>query len=204
MALPAFFDPIVNAPRWQKVALGLIGLAVIGAGGYFLLLSPLEMRVNTLRAQHATLQRELMEARTAAADVARSRREAAELERKLEAMKERLPTEKEMPPLFRTLTDAAYQAGLFVSLFQPREGKVRDYYVQIPITITAEGGYHQLGTFFERVANLSRVVTVEELKVTGLAKAKTPMRADLTLATYTYRPLGSPPAPKAGQVGGQK
>jgi hypothetical protein len=40
MALPAFFDPLVYAPRWQKVALGLVGLAVVGAGGYFLLLSP--------------------------------------------------------------------------------------------------------------------------------------------------------------------
>lgn len=204
MALPAFFDPLVNAPRWQKVALGLMGLAVIGAGGYFLLLSPLETRVNILRAQHASLQRELLEARTAAADVARSRREAADLERRIDVMKERLPSEKEMPPLFRTLTDAAYQAGLFVSLFQPREGKVRDFYVQIPITITAEGGYHQLGAFFERVAGLARVVTVEELKVSGLSKSRNPMRADLTLATYTYRPVGSPPAPKAGQAGGQK
>jgi type IV pilus assembly protein PilO len=205
MALPAFFDPIVNAPRWQKVALGLVGLAIISAGGYFLLLSPLEVRVNTLRAQHASLFRELVEARGAAADVARFRRETAELERRLEIMKDRLPTEKEMPPLFRTLTDAAFQAGLLVSLFQPREGKVHDYYVQIPITVMAEGGYHQLGEFFERVATLPRVVTVEELKVTGLTKAKRPMRADLTLATFTYRPLGSPPAPKAGPpAGGQK
>ena len=138
MALPAFFDPIVNAPRWQKVALGLVGLAILGAGGYFLLLSPLEVRVNTLRAQHTSLYRELLEARTAAADVVRFQREAAELERRLEVMKDRLPTEKEMPPLYRTLTDAAFQAGLLVSLFQPREGKVRDYYVEIPITLMAE------------------------------------------------------------------
>src|SRR5687767_7496703 len=160
MALGAFFDPVVNAPRWQKVALGLMGLAIIGAGGYFLLLSPLESRVNTLRAQNASLQRELLEARVAAADVARFRREAAELQQRLETMKDRLPTDKEMPPLFRTLTDAAFQSGLLVSLFQPREGKVRDYYVEIPITVTAEGGYHQLGEFFERVAGLPRVVTV--------------------------------------------
>jgi type IV pilus assembly protein PilO len=204
VALPAFFEPLVTAPRWQKLALGLVGLAIIGAGGYFLVLSPLEIRVNTLRAQHRSVQRELAEARAIAADVARFRREAAELERRLDVMKTRLPTDKEMPPLFRTLTDSAFQSGLLVSLFQPKDGKVHDFYVEIPIVISAEGGYHQLGEFFERVAALSRVVTVEELKVIGLSKARQPARVDVTLATYTYRPVGAPPAPKPGPAGGQK
>jgi type IV pilus assembly protein PilO len=203
MAMPAFFDPIVSAPRWQQVLLGLMGLTIIVLGAYFLLISPLETRVNTLYAQQASLERELTQARVAAADVARARREVAELDRQLAAMKERLPGDKEMPTLFRSLTDGAFQAGLAVSLFQPREGKIHDYYVEIPITITAEGGYHQVGEFFEKVAGLPRVVTVAELKMTGLARSRNSLRADLTLATYQYRPVGSPPAPKPGQPGQQ-
>ena len=39
-------------------------------------------------------------------------------EQKLAALTERLPKEKEMPPLYRTLSDAAIQSGLGVSLFQ--------------------------------------------------------------------------------------
>jgi len=45
MALPAFFDPIVNAPRWQKFALGIFGLVILGAGSYFLVLSPDSLRM---------------------------------------------------------------------------------------------------------------------------------------------------------------
>lgn len=204
MALPAFFDPIVTAPRWQKVVIGLMGLTLIVAGAYFLVLSPLETSVESLRTKNASLQKELVEARVAAADLARARREAAELERQIDTMKERLPGDKEIPPLFRSLTDAAFQSGLSVSLFQPREGKIHDYYVELPITMTAEGGYHQLGEFFERVAGLPRVATIDEIKVSGLSKSKNSLRADLTLATYQYRPLGSPPAPKPGQPGAKK
>jgi Tfp pilus assembly protein PilO len=131
VALAALFEPLVNAPRWQKLALGLMGLAIVGAGGYFLVLSPLEIRVNTLRAQHASVQRELLEARAAAADVARFRREAAELERRLDVLKARLPTDKEMPPLFRTLTDSAFQSGLLVSLFQPKDGRVHEFLLEL-------------------------------------------------------------------------
>ena len=119
-------------------------------------------------------------------------------------MKERLPGEKDLPPLFRTVTDAAYQSGLQVSLFQPKEGRIHDYYVEIPITLAAEGGYHQLGEFFERVAGFPRVVTVQEMKMAGISKSRNPLKADLVLATYQYRPVGSPPAPKPGQPGAPK
>src|SRR5256712_14210633 len=138
MALPAFFDPIVNAPRWQKFALGIFGLVILGAGSYFLVLSPLEIKVNALGAQRSTVQRELLEAGAAAADLARVRLEIAALQARLDTMKERLPGEKDLPPLFRTVTDAAYQSGLQVSLFQPKEGRIHDYYVEIPITVAAE------------------------------------------------------------------
>jgi len=196
VAAPAFLEPIAAAPRWQKVTLGLMGLALLGAGAWFLLLAPLADAVDGLRGRHATLQVELAQAQAAARDLARLRREAAELERRIAVLRERLPSDKEMPSLFRTVTDAAFQSGLAVALFQPREGRIRDYYVEIPISLTAEGGYHELGEFFERLAGLPRVVNVAELKVTGLTKSRLSLRAEVTLATYQYRPVGSPPAPK--------
>jgi type IV pilus assembly protein PilO len=199
MPLPAFLDPIVTAPKWQRGLLGAMGLVPILVGGYFLLLSPIEQRMEGLRAERASLERELIESRRIVADLERFRREAAELEQRLEVVKEKLPTEKDMPPLYRTLSDAAFQSGLGVALFQPRDARVSEYYSEIPISINAEGGYHQLGTFFERVAALPRVVNVIEWRLSGLAKGKTTaVKADLTLATYMYRPVGSPPVAKPG------
>jgi len=81
---------------------------------------------------------------------------------------------------------------------KPRPAVPRDYVSEIPITVTAEGGYHQLGEFFEKVARLPRVVKVDTLKVTGLTKAKNSLRADITLATYTYRTIPAAPAAKPG------
>ena len=196
MALPAIFDPVVNAPKPQKIVAGAFGLAVIGAAAYFLLLSPLEGHVSALRAQASSLDRELVQSRALVEDLARFRREAAQLERQLATLKDRLPGEREMPIFYRTLSDAGIQAGLAISLFQPRVASIRDYYSEIPISVTAEGTYHQLGEFFERLAKLPRVVNVNDLKLSGLRAGRSPMRAELTLMTYQYRPVGSPPAPK--------
>lgn len=197
MALPAFFNPIVNAPKPQKIVLGVMGLAIIGAAAYFLLISPLETKVAQLRTQEASLQRELVQNRAIAADLARFRKEVMELEARINAVKERLPTERELPTLYRTLSDAGTEAGLAVSLFQPREAQIKDYYAEIPIVVNAEGSYHRFGEFLERVARLARVVTVREMKLSRGTRPGSPVRMELTLATYQYRPVGSPKlAPK--------
>src|SRR5438046_962072 len=125
MPLPPIFDPIVNAPKPQKIALGVVGLAIIGAAANFLVLSPLGAEVAQLRAQNEALQRELIQSRAIAADLPRIRLEVAQLEVKINVLKDKLPTEREMPAFYRSMSDAGTRAGLGASLFQPRLGADR-------------------------------------------------------------------------------
>jgi type IV pilus assembly protein PilO len=98
--------------------------------------------------------------------------------------------------LYRALSSAAEQAGLGVSLFQPREARAKDVVNEIPIILAAEGSYHQLAKFFERVAGLPRVVTVNDFKMSSLGKSRNSMKADMTLATYMYRSSLAPAPPR--------
>lgn len=199
MALPPFFDPIVNAPRSQKIVAGVVGVVVIVAAFYFLLLAPALAEVARLSAQLDSLQQEVARSRAIVADLMKFRREVAELTARLNALKEKLPGEREIPTLYRTVSDAATASGLGVALFQPRPPATRDYYIEIPISLNAEAGYHQIGEFFERVAKLTRVVNVTEIKLSGLNRPRSPVRAELVLATYMYRPVGAPPPPRAAR-----
>jgi type IV pilus assembly protein PilO len=202
--LKTLFAPVLDAPKPHKIALGVMLLVVMGGLAYYFVLSPLQQHVAELETQNEQVQREVAQHRAMVADLERYRREANELEKRLALLQEKLPTEKEMPPLYRTMSDAAFESGLAVSLFQPREAKVRDYYNEIPISIVAEGGYHELGEFLEKVGKLPRVVTVGDMKLSGLSKQRNPMKAEVTFATYTYRPVGSPPPPKPGAAPGAK
>ena len=162
MALPAFFNPIVNAPTSQKLVAGVMGLLLILGLSYVGLLQPAIAVVDQLRPELESLQREVAQNRAILADLMKFRREVAELEARLNALKDRLPSEREMPGLYRTLTDAAAAAGLGVSLFQPRPTATHEVYTEIPITLNGESGYHQLGEFLEKVAKLPRVVTAKK------------------------------------------
>ena len=118
---------------------------------------------------------------------------------KINVLKDKLPTEREMPAFYRSMSDAGTQAGLGVSLFQPRDGVTKDYVVEIPIAVSAEGSYHQLGEFLERVARLPRVASVKDMKLSAQKKSGSAVRAEITLLTYMYRPVGSPPPPRAAR-----
>lgn len=196
MALPAFFNPIVNAPTPQKVVAGIMGVAIIVGVSYVALLQPQITVVDQLRPELAALQREVAEKRTILADLAKFRREVADLEARLNVLKDRLPSEREMPGLYRTLSDAAAASGLGLSLFQPRPVTTHEVYTEIPIAVTGEAGYHQVGEFLEKVARFPRVVTVTELKMGTGPRPRVLVKADLILATYMYRPIGAPPPPK--------
>lgn len=211
----ALFEPILNAPAWQKLVLAVAVLAGISGVGYFFIVAPFAAHVTALRGQRDAQQQEIVRMRAMAVELARMRREAADVERQLEIAKDKLPTEREIPALYRTLSDAAVQAGLAVSLFQPLGPRVRDFYTEIPISVVAEGGYHDVGDFVGRVAGLPRATMIGDMKLTGAGadssrsasparppsaadatRLRRPLRAEITLLTYVYRPVGSPPAPK--------
>ena len=190
---------ITQAPRTQKIVFGVILLAILVAGGYFLLLSPKMVEVGGLRQQRAAKQADLLQSKAVAASLARFKQEAQALRAKLEAAKERLPSEKEIPAFYRQVSDLAFQSGLSVSLFQPKDLATKDIYQEVPVSISAEAGYHQLGSFFERLSRLPRIVNLTDLKLAGISRPTGTLRADVVLATYVFRPEGAPPpAPATG------
>lgn len=185
MARPSFLDTLAGAPRWQKLVLGFVALAAFSGAAYFVAVLPVQTRVATLHGQRDTQQQELVRLRAQAVDLARMRREASDVERRLEVVKDKLPTQREIPALYRTLSDAAVQAGLAVGLFQPREPRHFDFYSEIPISVVAEGGYHEVGDFIGRVAALPRATMVGELKLAA-PKAE-PARPVASAATRAVR-----------------
>ena len=195
----AFFDPIVNLPKSQKIILGAVGLAVIAGVTYFFVLSPKTAERDGLVQQNEALRAEVIKARADEANLRDFRVQVAALRKRLDAAKERMPSEKEIPRLYRTLTDMAAQSGLSVSLFQPRAIVDQPGFAEVPITVNGDTGYHQLGAFFDKVGKLGRLVSLNDFRLSGISQPTGSLRAEMTMATYMYR--GDAPVPGAPRPG---
>jgi len=191
-------DPIVNASRPQKLILGVTTLAIIGGLGYFLLISGARAERDTLFEENNVRRAEVLKAKADEANLRQFGPQAEALRKRLEVAKERLPSEREIPQVYRQVSDLAARSGLGVSLFQPKPTEDRDVLSEVPIAVTAECTYHQLGAFLERVGKMPRIVSLGEFRLIGIDRPTGTLRAEMTLATYTIRPEGAPPPAKPG------
>jgi len=198
----AVLDPIVNAPPQQKLIFGAMALVIVGGLGYFLLISGARVDRDTLFQENEVRRAEVVKAKADEANLRPFRAMAEALRKRLDAAKERLPQEREIPQVYRQVSDLASQSGLGVSLFQPKKPEDRDVLTEVPIAVTAEGTYHQMGAFLQRVGQMPRIVSLGEFRMLGIDRAPGTVRAELTLATYVFRPEGAPPSPaKPGAPG---
>ena len=83
---------------------------------------------------------------------------------------------------------ASYQAGLGRSLnfdlFRPGQVSVKEYYAELPIAVRVTGKFHDSGSFASDIANLSRIVTLNNLTVVPLRDGNLIM--DATAKTFRY------------------
>lgn len=124
-------------------------------------------KAQELRAQQEAASAELEKARRTVSNLPQLEREQRELERKWRQAETLLPTSKEMPALLTEITQAGEQAGVEFKLFRPEAAKPQEFYNENPVQVQVKGGFHQVGVFLSRVANLGRIVNVTDLHLEG-------------------------------------
>jgi type IV pilus assembly protein PilO len=90
-------------------------------------------------------------------------KQVAALEAQLLTTTAVLPDEKDAEDVLRGLHTLASDANLSINSFTPKAVTDRTQYSEWPIEVGLEGGFHDLGRFFERVAAESRLISVSNL-----------------------------------------
>ncbi|MCZ2099249.1 MAG: type 4a pilus biogenesis protein PilO [Anaerolineae bacterium] len=80
-------------------------------------------------------------------------------------LEKQLPSKAEMDALLSDINQAGIGRGLQFELFRPGQVVVRDYYAELPIAIKLSGNYHDFGAFTSDIANLPRIVTLNNIQI---------------------------------------
>jgi len=99
-------------------------------------------------------------------------------------LEKQLPSKAEMDALLSDINQAGLGRSLQFELFRPGQVSVKEYYAELPIAVRVTGRYHDVGAFAADIANLSRIVTLNNL---SLAPAKDGnLVMDATAKTFRY------------------
>lgn len=99
-------------------------------------------------------------------------------------LEKQLPSKAEMDALLSDINQAGLGRSLQFDLFRPGQVAVKDYYAELPIQVRVTGRYHDIGAFASDVANLSRIVTLNNLTILPVKDGMLGM--DATAKTFRY------------------
>ena len=115
-------------------------------------------------------------------DVLKKQRE--QVEQYVTQLEKQLPSKAEMDALLSDINQAGLGRSLQFDLFRPGQVSVKEYYAELPIAIRVTGRYHDIGAFASDIANLSRILTLNNLTIAP--KTDGTLILDSTAKTFRY------------------
>lgn len=159
------FESIDRFPAWQKLtAIGVV-IAAILAGFYFWVYKPSLEEIAQLDTQIAALDAKITRGLEMKGKLEQFRREFFLLREKMREAEEVLGDRPAVEILLANIASLANQTGLTVRQFNPQPERQQAFYGEIPVQLDVYGSYHELGRFFEKVANETRIMNVTNISI---------------------------------------
>jgi type IV pilus assembly protein PilO len=158
--LNQILDAILERSKAQKLAILGVTVVLLAALYYSFLYSPRAEEIAKLADSVEIAHNEKTVKTQKASNLARLRKDHAQLDAQLKKAVAQLPEKKEIPDLLTTISTKAQQSGLDILLFRPRAETFQEFYAEIPVDITVKGNFHNTVSFFDEVGRLNRLVNI--------------------------------------------
>lgn len=179
----SFKDIGVWPTPFKVVAMALL-FGVLLLGGYWFLWKDQVESLDQSRQEEQKLRAEYLDKKKQALNLDLYREQVKEIEQAFGALVRQLPNKSEMDALLTDINQAGLGRGLEFDLFKPSPETMRDFYAELPITVRITGSYHDLGRFASDVAQLPRIVTLNNLAITQTKDGV--LTLDAVAMTYRY------------------
>ncbi len=174
-----------NWPLAPRIA-SLIGLfALILLAFWWFDWSDQSTQLAAKQQEEVSLKEEFLNKKGQAINLPEYRKQLADIDRAFGALLKQLPNRSEMEALLIDINQAGLGRGLQFDLFKPGAEVMKDFYAEMPITVSLSGSYHDLGAFAADVAKLPRIVTLSDVNLDG-SKEGGLLKMDAVATTYRY------------------
>ena len=195
---PGQWPTLPKAAAWLGAAIA----AVVAI--WFLVLSSATDDLETARQQEPKLKEEYRGRLAQAVNLSELRKQKLLVQEYVTQLEKQLPGKAEMDALLSDINQAGLGRGLQFELFRPGQVAIKDYYAELPIAIRVSGRYHDVGAFAADVANLSRIVTLQNLNIGPLPVKDNSGVLSMEATARTYRYLDATEVSEAKKAAAAK
>jgi len=180
-----FFVKVGTLSRMHRILICVLTFVGVMGAFYFFFCMPRHEEVKRLGDEHLQLKGQLDTYKSKAALLGKFKKKMAEAQIRFDSAMTALPDKKEIPNLLTDISNSGKDAGLEFILFQPRAEVETEDYVEIPLDIKVQGGYHQVGEFFDKVSRLHRIVNIKNITMMP-GKQEGNLLTSCTAVTYMF------------------
>ncbi|MDP0588287.1 MAG: type 4a pilus biogenesis protein PilO [Candidatus Endonucleobacter bathymodioli] len=177
-------DNIGEWPKIFMIVVCVVSFFVVLMVGYQFHLSDLQVNYKAMLVKESVLREQYQLKSSDVVNLDAYKEQLASIESHFKTLLKQLPGETAVPGLLDDITYAARGAGLQVEHIQLQSEVVKEYYVELPISIVATGSYHDFGVFISSAAALPRIVTLHDFAIKSSGKGNLVM--SIMAKTYRY------------------
>lgn len=173
-----------NWPAWPRHTLFVIVAALVVVALWFVWLTNFADELESEQAKELKLRDEYKVKLAKAVNLDALKKQREQVQQYVTQLEKQLPSKAEMDALLSDINQAGLGRSLLFELFRPGQVAVKDYYAELPIAVRVTGRYHDIGAFASDIANLSRIVTLNNLGIVPTKDGTLSM--DVTAKTFRY------------------
>jgi type IV pilus assembly protein PilO len=173
-----------NWPAVPRYALFVAVAVMVVVAMWFVWLSTSLEELEAEQATEVTLRAEYTVKLGKAVNLEALQKQREQVQQYVTQLEKQLPSKAEMDALLSDINQAGLGRSLQFDLFRPGQIAVKEYYAELPISIRVTGRYHDIGSFASDIANLSRIVTLNNLNIVPGKDGTLAM--DATAKTFRY------------------
>jgi type IV pilus assembly protein PilO len=194
-----------DPPSWPLLPRALVCVALMAAivvALWFVWLSGVDEELQNEAKKEETLRADYKKKLAEAINLDALKKQREQVQQYVTQLEKQLPSKAEMDALLSDINQAGLGRSLNFDLFRPGQVSVREYYAELPIAIRVTGRFHDVGAFASDVANLSRIVTLNNLVIVPNKDGS--LVLDATAKTYRYLDNDEVNAQRKAQGGKKK
>lgn len=193
---------LANAPMSMKLIVLAAAFVIIMFVGYWFVWSGELAQIDTSKQEEMTLRDSFMSKKRQAVNLDIYKQQLTDIDHSFGALLKQLPNKSQMDALLSDINQAGLGRGLQFEFFKPGVETPKEFYAELPISIKVSGAYHDFGAFASDISQLSRIVTLHDLDISGDKDGNLSMNA--VIKTYRYLDEDELAAQSKSKKGGDK
>jgi type IV pilus assembly protein PilO len=197
------FNTLMEDPGSVSFPVKMIAIIIVFIGvlflGYKLIVLDQMEQLERVQSQEKNLKIAYEKKQARANQLPAYKAQLNEMQDSFGSLIRQLPSNTEIPGLILDISEKGLSNGLEIDLFEPKAEIRKEFYAEKPIKLKARGSYNELASFVSDLSALSRIVTINDIRLLPENKKKEQTEKktapkivmEATIQTYRYMDEGA-------------